>query len=177
MRKPKGSVPTPPIHKALLYINDIDLFLDDTDTAIEVLRAVFQKADPDLKDEIIFLLGSLDQPEISMWLYAILADPDQAQTTRRNAARQLSVTAAALENTDELRGRLLADMNHPDPVMRRLAVLAMGWEGNQSSATDITRLTTDTDPLVRKAAAAALARITQNPLQPNVKEDQSGKSG
>jgi len=177
MRKPENGADQTRIHKALLYINDIDLFLDEADTAIEVLMAVFPGADTDLKDEIIFLLGSLDQPEIGMWLYTILADPDQAPPTRRNAALQLSLTAATLESTDELRARLLADMDHPDAVRRHLAVLAMGWEGNQCSANDISRLTNDADGLVRQAAAAALAHITQNPLHPNVKEDASGKSG
>jgi|GEM_PF-776023 len=177
MPKRKGEVPQSRIHKTLLYINDIDLFLDEADKAAEVLMAVFQEADNDLKDEIIFLLGSLVQPEICLWLYTILADSDQVQTTRRNAALQLSVTAAALENTDELRARLLADMNHPDPVLRHLAVLAMGWEGNQRSASEISRLTADTSALVRQAATAALSQITRKPLIPTVKEGQSGKSG
>lgn len=165
-----GRAPQPCIHKALLYINDTDLFLDEADKAIEVMQAAFQEADVDLKDEIIFLLGTLDQPEICMWLHAILADPAQTQSTRRNAALQLSVTAAALESPDELRAILLADTNHPDSVVRRLAILALGWEGNQQSATEIARLTTDTDASVRQAATAALSQIAQEPLDRHAKE-------
>lgn len=170
MRKLKGGAPQTPVHKALLYINDVDLFLDEADTAIEVLTAVFAEADADLKDEIIFLLGTLNQPEICLWLHAILADPEQARSTRRNAALQLSVTAAALENTDELRARLLSDINHPDPVARHLVVLALGWEGNQKSVTAIARLTTDTDAFVRQAATEALSQIKQSPLHLYAKE-------
>ncbi len=105
-----------------------------------------------------------------MWLHAILADPAQTQSTRRNAALQLSVTAAALESPDELRAILLADINHPDSVVRRLAILALGWEGNQQSATEIARLTTDTDASVRQAATAALSHIAQEPLDQHAKE-------
>jgi len=170
MPKHKGGAPQSHVHKALLYINDIDLFLAEADRAVEILMTVFQEADVDLKDEIIFLLGSLDQPEICIWLHTILADPHQAQGTRRNAALQLSVTAAALENTDELRARLLADMNHPDPVARSLAVLALGWEGNQRSAAELARLTTATDAFVRQAATAALSHITPKPLHQHAKE-------
>jgi len=170
MLKNKRSAPQTRIHKALLYINDIDLFLAETDSAVPVLMGVFQEADADLKDEIIFLLGSLNQPEICMWLHTILADPAHPQDTRRSAAQQLSVSAAALENPDELRARLSADMNHPDPIVRGLAVLALGWEGNQRSAADFDRLTTDTDAFVRQAATAALSHITPNPLQLDPKE-------
>jgi len=170
MPTPKSCAPQTGIHKALLYINDIDLFLDDTDKALEVLKAVFKEADVDLKDEIIFLLGSLEQPEICMWLHAILADPVQAQSTRRNAALQLSVTAAALENTDELRAVMLADISHPDPVVRHLAILALGWEGNQQAEPEITRLTKAADALVRQAATAALSNIAQKTMHLHVKE-------
>jgi len=170
MLKDKVGAPQTHVHKALLYINDLDLFLDEADRAVDILMAVFQEADVDLKDEIIFLLGSLVQPEICIWLHTILADPDQARGTRRNAALQLSVTAAALENTDELRARLLADINHPDPVARGLAVLALGWEGNQRSAAELARLTTATDTFVQQAATAALSHITPKPLDLHAKE-------
>jgi len=170
MVKNKDGPPQTQIHKTLLYINDIDLFLDEADRAVEILMAVFQEADVDLKDEIIFLLGSLDQPEICVWLHTILADPNQAEGTRRNAALQLSVTAAVLENKDELRARLLADRNHPDPVARSLAVLALGWEGNRQSAAELARLTTATDVFVRQAATAALSHIAPKPLHLHTKE-------
>ncbi len=141
------------------YINNIELFLNAADTAVPLLIEVFKKADADLKDEIIFLLGAFAHRPVSVWLYTVMADPGETESARHSAAIQLSVTAALMENTDDLIERLLIDLENPDPVLRRLAVLALGWEGNRRAITGLTECKKDNDPVIRQSAAAALFNI------------------
>jgi HEAT repeat protein len=170
MRKTSGSAEPPLVQKALLYINDVDFFRNDTDTAVSVLKAVYTSADPDLKDEIIYLLGSLEQPDICSWLYAILADPGEAVHTRYCAARQISVTAAFIKDTDKLNAQLTADLETSDPNLRRLAALALGWDGNQRAGSALAACLYDKDLRVRKNATVALSRLALNIQHAHAKE-------
>jgi HEAT repeat protein len=147
------------LQKTLGYINDSELFLNETDTAVPLLIEVYKKADADLKDEIIFLLGAFAHQPVSAWLYAVMADPGEKESARHSAALQISVTAALMENTDALSEKLLADLANPDAALRRLAVLALGWEGNHRAVTGLAACKKDTDPVIRKTAAVALFNI------------------
>ncbi len=148
------------VQRTLRYINDIELFLSEADTALPLLIEVYKKADADLKDEIIFLLGAFAHRKVSAWLYAVMADSGEKESTRHSAALQLSVTAALLENTEALAETLLADLENPDPTLRRLAVLALGWEGNHRAVTGLSQCLHAADPVIRKNAAAALINLT-----------------
>lgn len=147
------------IQKTLGYINASELFLNEADTAVPLLIEVYKKADADLKDEIIFLLGAFAHRPVSAWLYTVMTDPGEMESARQSAALQISVTAALMENTDALSEKLLDDLANPDPVLRRLAVLALGWEGNHRAVTGLAACKQDTDPVVRKNAAVALLNI------------------
>jgi len=145
--------------KTLGYINNIELFFNEADTAVPLLIEVYKKADADLKDEIIFLMGTVAHRPVSAWLYTVMADPGEKESARHSAAIQISVTASLMENTDDLNEKLLADLENPDPVLRRLAVLALGWEGNQRAVTGLTECKKDSDSGIRKSATAALFNI------------------
>ena len=147
------------LQKALGYINDIELFLNAADTAVPLLIEVYKKADADLKDEIIFLLGAFAHRPVSVWLYTVMTDPGEKESARHSAALQISVTAALMENTAALSEKILADLANPDPVLRRLAVLALGWKGNYRAVARLAACKKDTDPVVRKSAAVALFNI------------------
>jgi len=150
------------VQKALGYINDVELFFNETDTAVPLLIEVFKKADADFKDEIIFLLGSNAHRKVCAWLYAVMADSGEKESTRQSAALQISVTAAILDDTDDLTEKLLVDTENPDPVLRRLAVLALGWEGNHRAMAGLAELTRANDPVIRKTAAVALTHLQIN---------------
>ncbi len=150
------------IQSALGYINDIELFLNETDSAMPLLIEVYQKAAADLKDEIIFLLGAFADREVLTWLYGVMADPGEEKSARHSASLQISVTAAFMENTEVLAQRLLIDLENPDPTLRRLSVLALGWEGNHQAVTGLMVCQKDSDPVTRKNAAAALGNIEVN---------------
>lgn len=147
------------LQKTLGYINDIELFLNEVDTAVPLLIGVYKKADADLKDEIIFLLGTFAHRTVSMWLYTVMTDHGEKESARRSAALQISVTAALMDNTEDLPEKLLADLESPDPVLRRLVVLALGCEGNHRAVTCLAACKKDSDPLIRKNAVAALFNI------------------
>jgi len=147
------------LQKTLGYINDSERFLSEADTAVPLLIEAYKKADADLKDEIIFLLGAVAHRPVSAWLYRVMTDPGEEESARHSAALQISVTAALMENTDALAEKLLADLASPDPALRRLAVLALGWEGNHLAVTGLAACKKDADPVVRKNAAAALFNI------------------
>lgn len=158
--RPNGQPPPErKFQKTLGYINDIELFLNEADTAVPLLIEVYKKADADLKDEIIFLLGAFAHRPVSAWLYTVMADPGETGSARQSAAIQISVTAALMEKTDDLAEKLLADLENPDPVLRCLAVLALGWEGNLRAITGLTECKKDSDPVIRQNASAALFNI------------------
>jgi len=147
------------LQKMLRYINDIELFLNEADTAVPLLIDVYKKANADLKDEIIILLGASAHRPVSAWLYAVMTDPGEKESARHSAALQISVTAALMENAEALSEKLLADLDNPDPALRRLAVLALGWEGNHRAVTGLAACKKDSDPIVRKNATVALYNI------------------
>ncbi len=147
------------LQKALLYINDIELFLNEIDLAVPLLIKVLKLADTDLKDEIIFLLGSVARKKVLWPLYEMMADPDEKENTRHSAAIQISVTAAFLEDTDDLTEKLLADMEREDPILRRLAAFAVGWEGNDKAAIPLRCLLYDDDPDLQQTAVNALSNL------------------
>ncbi len=124
-----------------------------------LLIEVYKKADADLKDEIVFLLGTFAHRPVSAWLYTVMTDPGEKESARYSAAIQISVTASLMENTEALTEKLLTDVENADPVLRRLAILALGWEGNHRAINSLTECKKDSDPVIRKSATAALFNI------------------
>ncbi len=129
MKKDKGiddKYQESPLQKTLLYINNIELYLHEIDTATPVLAKVFKQADTDLKAEIIFLLGIAARKKVVWMLYTIMADSHEEESTRRIAANQISVTAAGLDKNDDLAARLIEDIEGPDLLLRGLAAIVLG---------------------------------------------------
>ncbi len=152
------------IQKALLYVNDSEQFLNEIDTAVPLLLKVFKRAGAEFKDEIIFLLGGVAQNQVIWPLYEIMTDTGENEVTRHSAASQISVTAAFLEDTADLTEKLLMDIEGPDPVLRRLAAFAVGWEKNEKAAIPLIGLMYDDDPDIQKTAVNALANLRDGRL-------------
>jgi HEAT repeat protein len=157
--RPRSQLPREcKLQKTLAYISDIERFLDETDTAVPLLIQVYKTAAADLKDEIIFLLGNFATRPVSAWLYTVMTDPGEQESARHNAALQMSVTAALMENPEALSDKLLVDQEKPDPVLRRLAAVALGGAGHPRAATECNTRGGAEGSVVRKNAAAALIK-------------------
>ncbi|RKX20378.1 MAG: hypothetical protein DRP51_05815 [Candidatus Zixiibacteriota bacterium] len=152
------------IQKSILYINNIDLFLNEIDSAVPLLIKVLKVADTDLKDEIIFLLGGIARKKVIWLLYEIMVDTGENKNTRHSAAIQISVTAAFIKDTNDLTEKLLADIKSSDPLLRCLAAFAVGWERNDKAAIPLLDLMQDDDLDIQQIAANALVNLKGSSL-------------
>ncbi len=160
---PKRVIAFDPRERALAavrgYLADPERFLADLDRAIPLLLRAYQAADDPRKGEIIGLLGGVPRPEVARGLYEILGDPAESEEVRLAAAIQLCVTLPLLADPAGLVERLLADLRCDSAARRRLAALALGWEGNQAAALALVELLFDPDAEVQQAAVHALANL------------------
>ena len=145
--------------KAGLYIESIELFLEERDEAVQLLLKALKHADHELKHEIILLLGSFAKQEVAWPLYQIIADPGEDKEIRRNASVQLSAISPFLKNPQPLIDRLLEDIKNPDSELRLHAAFALGWEGNSRAAIPLIELLYDSDIRVQKTAVNALSNL------------------
>ncbi|MGD8541238.1 MAG: HEAT repeat domain-containing protein [Desulfobacteraceae bacterium] len=160
---PKRVIAFDPRQRALAaargYLADPERFLADLDRAIPLLLRAYQAADDPRKRDIIGLLGGVSRPEVARALYEILGDSAESEEVRLAAAIQLCVTLPLLADPAGLIERLLADLRCDSAARRRLAALALGWEGNQPAALALVELLFDPDAEVQQAAVHALANL------------------
>lgn len=147
------------IEKARAYLDDVERFLEEFDTALTLLLRVLKIADPLLQDRIMLMLGGIGGTRVVWPLYAVMSDPEADDTLRHRASIQLNVTAAMLEDPTEITDRLTADLAAPDPVIRRHAAFALGWKGNARAALPLIERLYDTDEDVQQAAVNALGNL------------------
>lgn len=147
------------LKKARVYIESIELFLEERKKAIPLLLKTLKYADPDLKQEIIMLLGGFAKQDVVWPLYRIMIDPDESEEVRHCASIQLSVTASFLKDTQQIIDCLLEDIKNKDPERRRNAAFALGWESNTRAAIPLIELLYDPDIDVQQIAVNALSNL------------------
>jgi len=145
--------------KARSYVDSVESFLDEQQIAIPLLIRALRQADPELKCEIILLLGGFAREQVAWPLYRIMTDDAEVDVVRHDAAIQLSVTLPHLKDPDPLVDCLLADLDNDNPELRANAVFALGWEGNLRAATALIERLYDSDALVQQSAVNTISNL------------------
>ncbi|MFZ0134457.1 MAG: HEAT repeat domain-containing protein [Desulfobacterales bacterium] len=145
--------------KARAYIEDPQRLLEDRSQAVPLLLQALKLGEPDLKREIMMLLGGFAGPDVVWPLFRLLTDPKEDEDVRHDAAIQLSVTASFLRAPQELIEKLIAALKSTDPVTRAAAAFALGWRGNAAAAIVLIDCLYDPDPQVQQAAVNALSNL------------------
>ena len=141
------------------YVDSLELFLEENNRAVPVLQKAIKYADKELKQKIMFLLGSFAKEKAYQPLYNILTDKLEDEDIRGNAAIQLSVTGPFLEDPQPLIDQLLKDMESSDAELRLHATFAIGWEGNHQAAIPLIERLYDSDIRVQQTAVNALCNL------------------
>lgn len=147
------------LEKATLYVESIDLFLDERGEAVPLLLKALKHADEELKHEIIMVLGSFAKQVVAWPLYRIMIDPDESEDVRHSASIHLSVISPFLKEPQRLIDQLLEDLKSSDPELRLNAAFALGWRGNAEAAIPLTELLYDSDIDVQATAVNALSNL------------------
>lgn len=147
------------LEKARLYVEDVERFLNERDTAVPLLLRTLQYGDRHFKRQVLLLLGGFAKQEIAEPLYGIMTDPEEDEDIRHDAAIQLSVTLPFLKDCQSLVDRLLADLKSADSDLRGNAAFALAWEGNTRAAIPLIELLYDEDPKVQQTAVNALSNL------------------
>lgn len=147
------------LEKARHYVESVESFFEESDQAITLLLKALKYADRDLKQEIMFVLGSFAKEETVWPLYDIMTDPLQDEEVRHDAAIQLSVIAPFLKDRQTLFDRLAQEITSSDAERRLHATFAMGWEGNSQAAISLIERLYDSDPRVQQTAVNALCNL------------------
>jgi len=147
------------LDRARRYVESVESFLDDGDQAVSLLLKAMKHADPGLKREITFVLGTFAKEQVVWPLYEIMIDSSEDEESRHNASIQLSVIGPFLEDPQALLDRLLKDVESPDPERRLHATFAIGWSGNFQAATALIARLYDSDRRVQQTAVNALCNL------------------
>ena len=145
--------------RARLYVDSIETFFEEEQTAIPLLLRALKCADAELKCEIILLLGGFAKEQVVWPLYRMMTDDKEVDVVRHDAAIQLSVTLAHVRDPEPIVDCLLADLRCDDSELRANAAFALGWEGNTRAATALIERLFDADPMVQQSAVNALANL------------------
>jgi HEAT repeat protein len=147
------------LKKAKEYVEAVDAFLAEAEQATPVLLRAMKHADPELKQQIILVLGSFAKNAVVWPLYELMTDASEAEDLRHHAAIQLSVIGPLIKDSQALCERLLEEMENPDVSRRLHATMAAGWRGNQQAATALIERLYDGDARVQQAAVGALCNL------------------
>jgi len=163
-KMPKNNIINFEPHKRLLekaqqYIDDVELFLAEKESAMPMLIRAMRVADRRLKQRIVLLLGGFAKQEIALPLYRMMTDPAEDEDVRHDAAIQLSVTFPFLKEPRDLVDHLLADLKSEDPELRANAAFALGWKGNDRAVTALIELLYDPDVQVQQSVVNALSNL------------------
>lgn len=145
--------------KASNYVESIETFVDEQQVAVPLLIRALKLADPELKCEIILLLGGFAKEQVAWPLYRLMISAEEVDVVRHDAAIQLSVTLPHLADPDPLVSELLEDLQSDEPELRANAAFALGWEGNTRSATALIERLYDSDAIVQQSAVNALSNL------------------
>ncbi|MBW1779212.1 MAG: HEAT repeat domain-containing protein [Deltaproteobacteria bacterium] len=144
---------------AQVYLESIEVFLEERDKAVPLLLKAMKHADRDLKHKIMFLLGNFAKQDTAWPLYELMIDPNESEESRHDASIQLSVIFPFLKKPQPIVDRLLQDLKNDDPLMRLNAAFALGWEGNNQAAIPLIERLYDSDTRVQQSAVNALANL------------------
>lgn len=147
------------LEKAQQYIDSVENFLEERETAIPLLLRALRFADRRQKQQIVLLLGGFAKQEIAWPLYKMMSDPVEEEDVRHDASIQLSVTFPFLKEPQALIDRLMEDLKSQDPGLRANAAFALGWEGNGQAAIPLIELLYDPDVQVQQSAVNALSNL------------------
>jgi len=154
------------LEKAKMYVESVDLFLDERDQAIPLLLRALKYADGELKREILFVLGTFAKEQSIGPLYEIMTDSAEDEEIRQHAATQMSVMGPLLKDPQSLIHKLLKDIASADADLRLHATFALGWKGNVEAGIPLIERLYDSDDRVRQTAVNALCNLRDDRILP-----------
>jgi HEAT repeat protein len=147
------------LKKVHLYLSDLEVFLYDTTGAITVLLEALPHADTELILKILPLLGYAGRDRVLGPLYKLMLSPEKDEQVRRLAALQLGMAASLSDDPSAMIGKLIENLNHPEPSVRSGSALALGWEGNWAAVESLVAHLSDPDEEVQASVVAALSSV------------------
>jgi len=127
--------------------------------AVPYLLTGLRDGDPDLQRACVIALTLLHKEAALEPFYQLMADPAQDADLRDQMAVSLSAIGGRRGFPEWLMECLITDLESPDPTLRGLAAIALGWEGNTEAIVPLLPRLFDPDTQVRSQAAVALSEI------------------
>ncbi|WP_155305564.1 HEAT repeat domain-containing protein [Desulfosarcina widdelii] len=147
------------LNKAMVYLSDMEAFLDETPGSITILIDALPHADASLKLKILPLLGAAGKDRVLWPLFHLVTTSAGDEAVCRLAAVQLGLAASLSEDPEELNTALIENLNHPETTVRGACALALGWEGNHRAVPALMDHLQDPDIDVQAAVIAALSSV------------------
>lgn len=147
------------LKRAQALAADIELLIAEGERAVSYLLTGLRDGDPDLQRACVIALTLLHKEAALEPFYQLMADPAQDADLRDQMAVSLSAIGRRRGFPEWLMERLIADLESPDPTLRGLAAIALGWEGNTEAIVPLLPRLFDPDTQVRSQAAVALSEI------------------
>jgi hypothetical protein len=128
---------------------------------ISLLYQAVAVADDLLAHQILLFMGNCGHPAALSLLYRIMSDSHLSEELRQVAALQIAVAISCFRRPGPLARQLIKDLQKEDPFERSLAVLALGWKGNQRAIRSLIKALHDPEAEVQQAAVTAIANLEE----------------
>jgi HEAT repeat protein len=147
------------LKRAHALATDVELLLTEGERAVPYLLTGLRDGDHDLQLSCVIALVSWHKEAALEPFYQLMADSAQDADLRDHLAISLSVIGGSRGFPEWLMERLITDLESPDPTLRGLAAIALGWEANTEAIVPLLPRLFDPDAQVRSQAAVALAEV------------------
>ncbi len=152
------------LERAKKYVESVELFLEEGDQAVAVMLRALKHADPELKREIMLVLGTFAKEKFVWTLFDMMTDASENEEVRHDAAIQLSVIGPLLRDSLLLVDKLLEEIQSSDVPRRLYATFAIGWKGNVQAALPLIERLYDSDGRVQESAVNALCNLRDDKI-------------
>ena len=147
------------LKKVRRYLAAPPLAVNEMPESFCVLIDALPFADTALLSRIVPLLGYRGDDRVLEALFGLIVEDAIDESVRRLAALQLSLAAAASDDSQMLVEALIAHLDHPCPAVRANCAIALGWRNHRAAVEPLLAHLGDPDRDVREAVVVALASV------------------
>lgn len=147
------------IEKLKEYSENLELFFEEYEKAVPLLKKYFKFVDNDLKLKVLLLLGSFAKEASWDFCYEVAMDREEHEMIRDTSALNLGHILKYSNDNEALIETLLIDVNSDQKDKREYAIRALGFEGNYKAALPLVELLFDHDINIQQCAINALSNI------------------
>jgi HEAT repeat protein len=147
------------LKKVRQHLVESPLVLNQVPDSLTLLLNALPLADTALLSQIVPRLGLTGDERVLEPLLGLIVEDEIDESVRRLAALQLSLAAAASDDSQALVEALIGNLDHPHPSVRANCALALGWRNHRSAVKPLLAHLDDPDRDVGEAVVAALTAV------------------